>query len=482
MNIVKEEAKNIISQLLGYGVTPDYLIEYGVSEDIIGIAFYELGYRLPSHLAHLTPTNLPPLQQYIPQQSQESQSQQQQQQQQYQSSQSHQHQQQQRFNEIVSPRTLPPKLPSTSTTNDNYINSHQALKAKVAGLEIENRKRAELLARKAANKDAAEKAVSFLDDLFAGPTATTLSTLDSSPTGNNPSGQSTSSHSSIESINYDGTEISISSDNITSHPRLSSVQEGKRAVAIDYLNSVPSLSTFTSISTRHSTNGNSSSSSFAGIDLAQSRVMIIDISDDEDSDIEEEGEEGSEDKGVGFNGGSTSSTRLILPSTSTSNSNSTSSAPLSLALLSTSFLSNILPLSSSNVVQPQPQSNKISSKLLPSVSTAPLPPPSTSIINPINAVLLPPLIAPPLPSPALSTTSTSTTGPPSGSTSIATPSAERQLWEKELEIRKIMLRIANMEKKKFERSIAGGGPGNGSRGVSREGSVMIDEGGGKLKE
>ncbi|KAK4702227.1 hypothetical protein P7C70_g3995, partial [Phenoliferia sp. Uapishka_3] len=59
---IREEAKEIIGQLLTFGVSAEYLMSVGISQDIVAIAFHELGFRLPPHLAHLAP---PPPPHYV---------------------------------------------------------------------------------------------------------------------------------------------------------------------------------------------------------------------------------------------------------------------------------------------------------------------------------------------------------------------------------------------------------------------------------
>jgi hypothetical protein len=49
------ESTRIVSELVSYGVTADYLISIGISRDIVAISFNELALRLPDHLAHLAP-------------------------------------------------------------------------------------------------------------------------------------------------------------------------------------------------------------------------------------------------------------------------------------------------------------------------------------------------------------------------------------------------------------------------------------------
>ena len=62
VHAIREEAKDIIGELLSYGVSPEYLLGVGISNDIVAIAFHELGFRLRTHLAHLAP---PPPPHYI---------------------------------------------------------------------------------------------------------------------------------------------------------------------------------------------------------------------------------------------------------------------------------------------------------------------------------------------------------------------------------------------------------------------------------
>ncbi|KAL8293756.1 hypothetical protein RQP46_000457 [Phenoliferia psychrophenolica] len=59
IHAIREEAKDIINELLSYGVSPEYLVGTGISKEIVAIAFHELGFRLPSHLAHLAPAPPP---------------------------------------------------------------------------------------------------------------------------------------------------------------------------------------------------------------------------------------------------------------------------------------------------------------------------------------------------------------------------------------------------------------------------------------
>lgn len=173
---MKQESKSIINQLLGFGVTPDYLINYGISEEIIGICFQELDYRLPPHLMHLLPTTTTTSNYHNRIRGTNN------------HNQSHSRSNSQ-SQSVPLPFLPPPPPPPPSLTPQEILEQTKAR------LELEISKREELLARKAAasslaNKRAAEKAVSFLDDLFSSrdttlPTITTrtadTSSLDQLP-------------------------------------------------------------------------------------------------------------------------------------------------------------------------------------------------------------------------------------------------------------------------------------------------------------
>lgn len=48
-----DRAKSLVLDLLGWGVTPEYLIEYGVSQQIIVKIFTDLNLRLPANLGRV---------------------------------------------------------------------------------------------------------------------------------------------------------------------------------------------------------------------------------------------------------------------------------------------------------------------------------------------------------------------------------------------------------------------------------------------
>jgi hypothetical protein len=52
-----DTAKEVILDILGYGVPPEYLIDCGISKEIIYYVFTELNLRLPSNLVI---TSIPP--------------------------------------------------------------------------------------------------------------------------------------------------------------------------------------------------------------------------------------------------------------------------------------------------------------------------------------------------------------------------------------------------------------------------------------
>ncbi|GJN94084.1 hypothetical protein Rhopal_007148-T1 [Rhodotorula paludigena] len=54
LHSVKEQSKQIIAELLSYGVPPDYLLSIGISRDILEISFHEL--NLPLHLPPVDPS------------------------------------------------------------------------------------------------------------------------------------------------------------------------------------------------------------------------------------------------------------------------------------------------------------------------------------------------------------------------------------------------------------------------------------------
>lgn len=43
----------MIQQLVSWGVTPEYLVGYGIAKETVALAFVELGFRLPPHLEYL---------------------------------------------------------------------------------------------------------------------------------------------------------------------------------------------------------------------------------------------------------------------------------------------------------------------------------------------------------------------------------------------------------------------------------------------
>lgn len=57
-----ETAKEVVLDILGYGVPPEYLIDCGISKEIIYYVFTELNLRLPSNLdtAGISPYPPPP--------------------------------------------------------------------------------------------------------------------------------------------------------------------------------------------------------------------------------------------------------------------------------------------------------------------------------------------------------------------------------------------------------------------------------------
>jgi hypothetical protein len=55
-----DSAKDIILDILGYGVPPEYLIDCGISKEIIYYVFTELNLRLPSNLVTVGIPRYPP--------------------------------------------------------------------------------------------------------------------------------------------------------------------------------------------------------------------------------------------------------------------------------------------------------------------------------------------------------------------------------------------------------------------------------------
>lgn len=387
VDTIKLEAKNIISQLLGFGVTPDYLLEYGVSEDIIAITFSELGYRLPSHLSYLSsPLPLLP----VPSSTTSTTS--------YSNNSSNNLNPStaatSNFSHSISPRTpnLPLHDPPPPPPHSSNINSTNYLQSTKAGLEMEIQKREELLARKAAlsiaNKKAAEKAVNFLDDFFSFASTPSTSSADTTITTINTSlsipSISSSSQSPLHSPSLSSTTSSSLPHNNTTSSLLPDI---KRAVAFDFETlPIPSTSSFIHpiIS---STTSRISTFVFSQQEAAQSRSLIIDLSDDDDgSGSEEEIEEETD-----------------VASTSTFSSGS-----------------------NNNLITPAINSTKTKSPLVTSNSISSLLANATTSIIPSSRA----------PSVTIS------------STRSEELSTERKLLEKEIEIRKVMLKIASMEKKR----------------------------------
>ncbi|GAA5927098.1 hypothetical protein JCM3775_002446 [Rhodotorula graminis] len=144
LTAVKEETKRVIAELLTWGVSPDYLLSIGISRDALESSFYELGLDIS-----IPPAHAPPFAPYSP-------------------------------------------LPSTSTSLSAHArpftptprtSTSPAPSADLAALEA--LKRQQLFARKAAltarNAQSAQSFESALDDLFsASATASTSADPDSS--------------------------------------------------------------------------------------------------------------------------------------------------------------------------------------------------------------------------------------------------------------------------------------------------------------
>ncbi|GAA5988491.1 hypothetical protein JCM11641_007169 [Rhodosporidiobolus odoratus] len=157
LHAIKEESKAIIAELLTYGVPPDYLLAIGVSRDILEISFHELNLALtlpPPSPPLLAPTALP-------------------------------------AGSLSTEETglvLSPISFAATLTSASNVPSQPAVPDAAALASLEARKRAELLARKAAltarNQQRAQSLESELDNLFA-------STLPASSAG--PGSQETGS-------------------------------------------------------------------------------------------------------------------------------------------------------------------------------------------------------------------------------------------------------------------------------------------------
>ena len=52
----KYQAKVLILDLLGWGVPPDYMLQRGISQELICTVFSELRLRLPSNIVADTPS------------------------------------------------------------------------------------------------------------------------------------------------------------------------------------------------------------------------------------------------------------------------------------------------------------------------------------------------------------------------------------------------------------------------------------------
>jgi len=55
-----DTAKEVVLDILGYGVPPEYLIDCGISKEIIYYVFTELNLRLPSNLDTMGIPSYPP--------------------------------------------------------------------------------------------------------------------------------------------------------------------------------------------------------------------------------------------------------------------------------------------------------------------------------------------------------------------------------------------------------------------------------------
>lgn len=56
-----DTVKEVILDILGYGVPPEYLIDYGISKETIYYVFTELNLRLPSNIVTVGIPPYPPL-------------------------------------------------------------------------------------------------------------------------------------------------------------------------------------------------------------------------------------------------------------------------------------------------------------------------------------------------------------------------------------------------------------------------------------
>ncbi|GAA6042398.1 hypothetical protein JCM8097_004497 [Rhodosporidiobolus ruineniae] len=141
VHAIKEESKATIAELLTYGVPPDYLLSIGVSRDILEISFHELNLDLSLPPAPPPAFVPPPIAPHV--------------------------------SLLVQPPVLSPSVSPTMLAAAPPPNAPTAPRQDLAALEA--RKRAELLARKAAlsarNQQRAHSLESELDSLFAAASA-----------------------------------------------------------------------------------------------------------------------------------------------------------------------------------------------------------------------------------------------------------------------------------------------------------------------
>lgn len=205
---IRDEATQVIRQLLNYGVSPEYLVDYGVSKDIIAIAFHELGLLLPPHLAHLAASSPP----YNPLAADS-------------------------IRPAINPNFKPQVSASPPPPDSSYIPPPPPPTDSAELMATEARKKEELLARKRALAGRnAEKADSFLDTLFSASLSV------AAPVASGSSGSSGSSSSSSPRISP---SVVPSASNVARTRESSREAEGypsKRPVAIDFETLPPKLS------------------------------------------------------------------------------------------------------------------------------------------------------------------------------------------------------------------------------------------------